>query len=226
MSEKQISTIGILGGTGKEGQGLAMRWANAGYRIIIGSRQLEKAKSVAEELRNQLGLDTVSGMANEDAAREADLNVLTVVQSAHQSALLELKDALQGKILVDATARVEFQDPKPPAAPSAGRIAQNLLGDRASVVAAFQNVPATALKKNLGEAVKGTDVLICSDDVEAAEVVLGLARDAGMQAYYAGDLDNALIVEGLTALLISMNKHYGGHGSITVSGLKKQPIEN
>jgi NADPH-dependent F420 reductase len=213
--------IAILGGTGKEGPGLAMRWAHAGYRIIIGSRQAEKAQATAEELNKQLGIDTVQGLENEQAARKADLCVLTVVQSAHQQALEGLKDALEGKILIDATARVDFKDPKPPEPPSAARRAQSMLGDKVRVVGAFQNVPAHLLKKNLGEKI-ATDVLVCADDLEAAEAVIQLAKEAGMSAYYAGGLDNGTVVEGMTSILISVNKHYGTKtASIHLSGVEQ-----
>lgn len=212
-------TIAILGGTGKEGPGLALRWAHAGYPIIIGSRQLEKAQATAKELNERLGFEAATGLENADAARTAGISVLTVVQSAHQPALEGLKDALQGKILVDATARVDFRDPKPPAPPSAARIAQDMLGSGVRVVAAFQNVPAHVLKKNLGQSLD-TDVLINADDVEAAKKVIHLAEAAGMRAYYAGGLDNAVVVEGITSLLISLNKHYGiKTASIQVTGL-------
>ena len=219
MSEKPV--VAVLGGTGKEGPGLAMRWANAGYHVIIGSRQAEKAENTASELNETLGIDTIRGMANEDAAREADISVLTVVQSAHEPALKGLREALQGKVLVDATARVEFRDPKPPTQPSAARKAQDILGEGVRVVAAFQNVPASALKKNLDKPVN-TDVLVCADDVEAGEQAVTLAEDGGMRAFYAGGLDNAVVVEGLTALLIAMNKHYGGHGTVQVAGISKE----
>ena len=211
--------IAILGGTGKEGPGLATRWAYAGYPVIIGSRQAEKAQATAAEINAQLGIDTVRGMENSAAASLADLAVLTVVQRAHEAALLTVREALQGKILVDATARVDFRDPRPPAPPAAARIAQDILGEGVRVVAAFQNVPAHVLKKNLDGDI-ATDVLICSDDSAAAEVVIQLAKAIGMQAYYAGGLDNAVVVEGLTALLISINKHYGvKNTSIGISGL-------
>jgi len=213
--------IAILGGTGKEGPGLAMRWASAGYQIFIGSRQLEKAKSTAVELNAELGLETIVGLENADAARQADICVLTVVQTAHQAALESLREALQGKILVDATARVDFRAPQPPAPPSAARIAQDILGPHVRVVAAFQNVPAHALKKNLGQPLD-TDVLVCADNFEAAQAVICLAEAAGMRAYYAGSLDNAVVVEGLTSLLISLNKQYGVKtASIGVTGLEK-----
>jgi hypothetical protein len=212
-------TLAILGGTGKEGPGLAMRWASAGYRILIGSRQAEKAQATAAELNARLGVELVSGMENAAAARQADISILTVVQTAHQEALAAVKDALQGKILVDATARVDFREPRPPAPPAAARYAQEALGPGVRVVAAFQNVPAHALKKNLGQPLD-LDVLVCSDDPEAARQVAELAAAAGMRAFLAGGLDNAVVVEGLTSILISLNKQYGvKNASIRVSGL-------
>jgi 8-hydroxy-5-deazaflavin:NADPH oxidoreductase len=211
--------IAILGGTGKEGPGLAMRWLAAGYPIIIGSRQLEKAQATAAELNKKLNTDQVRGLKNGDAARQADLCVLTVVATAHQAALENLKDDLQGKILVDATARVDYRDPRPPAPPSAGRYAQDLLGPGVRVVAAFQNVPAHALKKDLDQPLD-SEVLVCADDMDAAEQVIELAKAAGMQAYYAGGLDNAVVVEGITSLLISINKYYGSKtATINIAGL-------
>jgi NADPH-dependent F420 reductase len=211
--------LAIIGGTGKEGPGLAIRWANAGYPVIIGSRLAEKAQATAVEINTTLGIDTVRGMENRAAARLADIAVLTVVQSAQAEALLLVRELLQGKILVDATARVDFREPRPPAPPAAARQAQTLLGPGVRVVAAFQNVPAHVLKKDLGSTI-ATDVLVCSDDVDAALAVIQLAQAGGMQAYYAGGLDNAVVVEGLTALLISINKHYGvKNTSIGISGI-------
>lgn len=212
-------TLAILGGTGKEGPGLALRWAAQGYSIIIGSRLLEKAQQTAAEVNAALQTERVRGLVNEEAARRADISVLTVVQSAHEAALAGLVDALQGKILVDATARVDFRDPKPPEPPAAARRAQQILGAGVRVVAAFQNVPAHALKKNLGGSL-GLDVLVCADELEAAEQVIALAQAAGMRAFYAGGLDNALVVEGLTSILISLNKHYASKtASVQVTGL-------
>lgn len=212
--------LAILGGTGKEGSGLALRWAFVGYPVIIGSRQLEKAQTVAGELNKILGKEAVSGMENHKAAESADICVLTVVQEAHESILQSLKSSLQGKILIDATARVDFRDPKPPLPPSAARSAQQLLGDQVKVVSAFQNIPAHLLKKKLGEMLE-CDVLICADDDASAHTVIELAKSAGMRALYAGGLDNAIIVEGLTAILISINKHYGiKNASLFISGLE------
>ena len=143
-----IPVIAILGGTGKEGPGLALRWASAGYHILIGSRQIEKAQATAAELNAKLGLSTITGLDNDAAARQADICVLTVVQEAHQAALHSLKDALQGKILVDATARVDFRDPRPPAPPAAARQAQDILGSGVRVVAAFQRSRPRAQEKS------------------------------------------------------------------------------
>ncbi len=198
--------IAVLGGTGNEGPGLALRWADAGYQIIIGSRLAVKAEKTAARLNEILSINTIRGMKNDAAARAADISVLTVVQSAHQAALTGLIDSLQGKILVDATARIDFRNPKPPSPPAAAEIAQEILGNGVRVVAAFQNVPAHALKK-LGEPID-SDVLVCSNDVEAAKQVITLAANGDMKAFYAGSLENAITVEGLTAILISLNKYH------------------
>jgi len=219
-SANALPTIAILGGTGQEGPGLAMRWATAGYHIIIGSRKAEKAQAKADELNTRLGITTILGMENRHAARKADLCVLTVLQEAHREIIENLKTDLVGKILVDTTARVEFQAPKPPAPPSAARLAQTKLGPEVRVVAAFQNVPANLLKKNLGELIE-VDVLVCADDPQAAQEVIHLSNAAGMPAYYAGGLDNAVVVEGLTSILISLNKYYGGHAAVRITGLGK-----
>ncbi len=212
--------IAIIGGTGQEGTGLALRWAHAGYQVIIGSRQAERAEATAAELNEILDTDTINGLENSQAAAQAEICVLTVVSKVHASAVESLKDALQGKLVVDATARVIFPQAAPPGPPSAGRIAQDILGEGATVVTAFQNVPAKALRENLGQLVQ-SDVLICGDEMEAVERVIALTEDAGMRGLYAGGLDNGYVVEGITALLITMNKHYKGHGTVQIAGLKQ-----
>jgi NADPH-dependent F420 reductase len=210
-------TIAILGGTGSEGTGLALRWAKNGYDVIIGSRKEEKALTVTSELNEILGEELIRGMENGAAAREADINVLTVVATAHEAALIGLKDDLQGKILVDATARIKFPNPKPPEPPSAARLAQDLLGEGVPVVAAFQNIPASALKDLDKEL--DSDVLVCADKKEDADQVADLIRGAGMNAYYVGDLDLAITLEGLTAVLVYLNKFNDiKHASIKIVG--------
>ncbi len=210
-------TIAILGGTGHEGTGLALRWASNGYEVIIGSRKEEKALQVTREMNEILGKDLIRGMDNSSAAREADINVLTVVATAHKAAVTGLKDDLQGKILVDATARIKFPNPKPPDPPSAARMAQEILGDDVRVVAAFQNIPASALK-DLGKELD-SDVLVCADQQDDAAQVMELIRGAGMNAYYVGNLDIAITIEGLTAVLVYLNKYNDiKHASIKIVG--------
>lgn len=202
---KPKPTIAILGGTGKEGTGLALRWAFNGYDVIIGSREEDKALRVAGELNEILGEDLIKGMENSLAARTSDINVLTVAATAHETAVTGLKDDLQGKILVDTTSRINFSNPIPPEPPSAARIAQDIVGEGVQVVAAFQNIPASALKDLTKEV--NNDVLVCSDDPEAADQVGELIRGAGLKAYYVGNLDMAVTLEGLTAVLVHLNKY-------------------
>lgn len=211
--------IAILGGTGKEGNGLALRLAVAGYDILIGSRQEEKARNAADKINQQIGTTKVSGHSNREAAILADLCILTIAHTAHNEAVESIKDQIGEKILVDATSRVDYHDPKPPTPPCAAEEARMILGPKARIVAAFQNVPAKTLRQNLGQLI-ATDILVCSDDIEAAEQVITLAKAAGMKGYYAGPLVNANVVEGLTSILISLNKHYGAKdASIQVTGI-------
>ncbi len=215
MSDKPV--IAILGGTGHEGTGLALRWASNGYDVIIGSRKEEKALRVAGELNTVLGEELIQGMENARAAREADINVLTVVQSAHQAAVSALKEDLQGKILIDATAQITFPNPKPPDPPSAARKAQEILGESVPVVAAFQNIPAHALQ-DLEKDLE-SDVLVSADDQADAKTVMEIIEGAGMNAYYVGDLDMAITIEGLTAVLVNINRYNDiKHASVRIVG--------
>lgn len=222
MSKK----LAIIGGTGALGTGLALRWAHAGLHVILGSRTAEKAQAAAAELNAELdnanlAYEAILGMENAAAVAAAELAILTVEQDAHEAALTSVKDALQGKILLDATARLRFPELTPPPAPAAARQAQALLGQSVRVAAAFQTVPAAALRKNIAQPLD-SDVLVCADDMAAAEAALELVRAAGLTGYYAGALDNALTIEGLTSILVSMNKHYKSrHGTIKVAGVPK-----
>jgi NADPH-dependent F420 reductase len=219
MMQEKLPVIGIIGGTGKEGTGLALRWAAAGYQVIIGSRQAERAVEAAKAINQRIGSDRVAGKINADAALQADMCVMTVIQAAHQQAIEGLKNELQGKILVDATSRVDYRDPHVPEPPSAAQVAQQILGPKVRIVAAFQNIPAHSLRNSPGEPLDA-DALVCSDDLQAAEAVIKLAKAAGMRAYYAGELANAMVVEGLTAILISLNKYYKiKNASVRVTGI-------
>ncbi|HEY71081.1 MAG TPA: NADPH-dependent F420 reductase [Anaerolineae bacterium] len=221
MTNSKINTLAILGGTGNLGPGLALRWAHAGYKILIGSRQQEKAQSVADELNTILGTNSIQGMENADAARQADIGILTVKASAHQAAIESLQGTLDGKILVDTTARVDFRDPHPPDPPSAPARAQEILGPEVRVVAAFQTIPAKVLPENLGASLD-MDVLVCADDRQAADEVIQLVEAVGFHAYDVGNLENAITLEGLVSLLIAANKNYQSKkGSIRLSGISK-----
>ncbi len=218
-----IHTIAIAGGTGKEGKGLAYRWAKAGYKLIIGSRQIEKAQTAANDL-NQL-LDEkikVTGMVNSDAAKAADLVVLTVPFSAHIPTLEALKEELIGKILVDVS--VPLVPPKvtrvqmPPAG-SAALEAKLILGEDSRIVSAFQNISYEHL---LNDEEITCDVLVTGTDKEARVIVLKLIADAGMVGWDAGPLENSVVQEGLTSILIGINKQFGVQSAgIQITGVKK-----
>ncbi len=209
MSGRLILTLSILGGTGKEGPGLAYRWAQAGYHVVIGSRTPEKAERVAAELNERLERELVVGMGNVEAAEACDIAVLTVPYNAHRDTLEGLKDQLQGKVLVDVTVPLvppEVSVLKVPPSGSAAQEAQEILGEGVDVVAAFQNVSHVHL---LEDHPVPCDVLVCGDHEGAREQVLELVRAARLVGWDAGPLANAIVVEGLTPVLIGINKRHG-----------------
>jgi len=224
MATESLPVLSILGGTGDLGTGLARRWAQAGYQVIIGSRTQEKAEAAVADLREVMaergiGAVTVQAMENLEAASAADIVTLTV-PFAHQAGTLEhVSAALQGKILIDVTvplvpprvARVQL-----PEQGSAGQIAQEILGEEVSVVSAFQNVAAAHLQEGRGV---DCDVLVCGDKKEAREQVIALVEAAGMRGFHAGMINNAAAAEALTSVLITINKQYGCHAGIKISGL-------
>jgi 8-hydroxy-5-deazaflavin:NADPH oxidoreductase len=208
-TEPVIRKIGIIGGTGKEGKGLAFRWARAGYSVSIGSRQAEKAQAAAAEILQLLGGQAdVQGMTNAEVAAGSDLLVLTVPFSAHADTLHQLKEALRGKILIDVT--VPLVPPRvtrvqmPPAG-SAAQEAQQILGPEVEVVAAFQNISYEHL---LTDEPVDCDVLVCGGSKNARTIVVKLVQAAGLCGWDAGPVENAVVVEGLTSILIGINKQY------------------
>lgn len=216
-----IKTVAVLGGTGKEGSGLAMRWAAKGYSVIIGSREGEKAVAKATEMNAALGISTVQGMANPDAARAADVVVLSVPYSAHKSTLEGVKDAVQGKVMIDLT--VPLQPPKirtvhVPEGKAASLESQAFLGESVRVCCAFQNVSAEHLVDPHYEV--DCDVLVCGNDAEAKKLVIELVEATGMRGIDAGPLANAVAVESLTPVLLYINKAYATKGSgIRITGI-------
>lgn len=202
-------TIAVLGGTGQEGSGLALRWARAGNRVIIGSRNPERAKDVAASLSERIAPAKLEGAANRDAAAKADVVVLAVPYSAQRATVEEVRAQLAGKILIDVT--VPLMPPKVsrvqlPEGGSAVEAIQKLLGEATRVVSAFQNVSAHHLS-DMSCGIE-CDVLVCGDDREAREVAVRLAEDAGLRGVHAGALANSAAAEALTSVLIAINRHY------------------
>jgi hypothetical protein len=221
MTERP-NLIAVLGGTGAEGRGVALRLAHAGYAVVIGSRSAESAAAAAAAIGEAAGSANVSGVANLDAAKRADVVILTVPYAAQMALVCEIKDALAGKILVDAT--VPLMPPKVarvqlPGGGSAVAAVQEFLGEGVRVVSAFQDVAAHHLQ-DLAHAVD-CDVLVCGDDVPAREVVVAIARDMGLRGIHAGPIANSAAAEALTSLLIAINRRYkvpGGAG-IRITGV-------
>ena len=224
MTTESLPVLAILGGTGDLGTGLARRWAQAGYQVIIGSRTQEKAEAAVADLREVMaerGVAEVSVQAMENLAAAEAANIVTLtVPFSHQAGTLELvKPALQGKILIDVTvplvppkvARVQL-----PEQGSAGQIAQELLGEDVSVVSAFQNVAAAHLQEGRGVE---CDVLVSGNKKVARQEVITLIEAAGMRGFHAGMINNAAAAEALTSVLITINKQYGCHAGIKISGL-------
>lgn len=202
-----LPVIAVIGGTGAEGSGLAMRWAQAGYRVLVGSRDAARAAEMA------VGFGA-EGMDNQAAASACDIAVLTVPYAAQRATLTDLSAALHGKILVDVT--VPLVPPKVmrvqlPDEGCAALVAQSVLGEDVRVVSAFQNVSASHLKDP--EHVIDCDVLITGDDPEARAEVVKLASAAGLNGIEAGPLDNAVAAEAMTSLLIWINRKYKSPGA-------------
>lgn len=201
----------VIGGTGWQGVGVAVRIAYAGHTALIGSRDIEKSKRVAERVPTafEQPSERFIGMTNEEAAKECDIAFLTVPMDAHLSTLIEMKEHLKGKILIDVTAPV---DPKnqirnlwPPEG-SATEQAANVLRNSSEVVGALKNISATALinyKKP-----SNCDILVIGEDISSKFRVMALLREMGLTSFDAGSGDACRTVEGMTALLIYLNYAY------------------
>ena len=217
--------IAIIGGTGKEGKGLAYRWVKAGYPVIIGSRSEEKAQSAVNELKEYLDSkddpsSLISGKINKEAVESCKIAVLTIPYEFHEPIIQELKPYLQGKYLLDVT--VPLVPPKvstvqiPPFG-SAALQAQRVAGEGVKVISAFQNISFELL---LSEKKIECDVLVCGVDTESRELGLRLVGDAGLTGWDAGPLENSIVQEGLTSILIRINKKFGTHSAgIQITGV-------
>jgi len=212
--------IAILGGTGREGRGLALRWAKAGHSIVLGSRDAERARSRAQEL-SSLGQGTIRGGDNVSATDGADAVLVSVPYPAHGDLLTELRQALDGRIIIDIT--VPLTPPKVrevhlPPGNAAALEAQAILGTGAHVAAALHHISSTHLA-DLGRPMEG-DVLVSSDFDDARELTIGLVRDLGLRGLDAGALRNAVALEAMTSVLLHINKRYGVEGAgIRIAGV-------
>jgi len=222
MIETTLQTIALLGGTGKEGKGLAYRWAKSGYKVLIGSRTPPKAIEAANNLNDLLERKArIEGLANVEAAQQADIIVLTVPFSAHEATLESLKDVIQGKLFIDVT--VPLMPPKVtkvqmPEAGSAAQQARQILGDGVEVCSAFQNISHQHL---MGDSDVECDVLVTGTSKDARAETIKLVEAAGLTGWDAGPLENSMVVEGLTSVLIGINKKYGStHAGIKITGVK------
>lgn len=216
-----VTTIGFIGGTGPEGKGLALRFALAGHAIVIGSRSAERGESAAREVVERAPGASVRGAANADAAREGDVVVVTVPFDAQADTLPPLAGACAGKVVVSTGVPLAFEGGRPSmpavAEGSAAEQAQALLPD-ARVIAAFQNLGAAKLWE--GDVALEQDVIVCGDDGEANALVRGLAEEVrGVRAVDGGPLANARYVEGITVLLIGVNKRYKTLAGVKLTGL-------
>ncbi|MGI9305147.1 MAG: NADPH-dependent F420 reductase [Gammaproteobacteria bacterium] len=204
--------IALVGGTGKLGLALARRWAKAGYRIIIGSRDAQRAADAASALAQELHAQ-ISGDANRAAARSGDIVVVTVPYANHETILQDIAPAVAGKIVVDATvplvppkvARVQL-----PVAGSAATTSQAILGDEVRVVSAFHNVAAHKLATDEDVA---CDVLVFGNSKDARAIVVGLVEALGLRGLHGGSLANSAAAEAMTSVLIFINRMYGVDGA-------------
>ncbi|MBI2873088.1 MAG: NADPH-dependent F420 reductase [Chloroflexi bacterium] len=216
-----MMVLGFIGGTGPEGRGLALRFAMAGHRVLLGSREAERAREAVEKIAaRRAGLD-IAGVLNEQVAREAEWALVTVPYAAQRPTLEALRPLLAGKTVIDVVAPVVFENGVPRAVAveegSAAQQAQALLPD-SQVVAAFQNVSAHDLLQP--ERPIDGDVIVCSDHPGPKAKVMALAEEIrGVRAVDGGALENARYVEDLTALLLNINRVYKGRSMVRITGI-------
>ncbi|MCS7484498.1 NADPH-dependent F420 reductase [Umezawaea endophytica] len=215
-------TVGVLGGTGAQGKGLALRWAKAGLKVVIGSRAAERAEKSAEELRELAGVDHVTGADNQGCAEQSDVVLVAVPWDGHGELVASLREALVGKIVVDCVNPLGFDKQGPFAlAVEEGSAAQQTaaLLPESRVTAAFHHVSAVSLADLSIESVD-MDVLVLGDDREATDVVRELAEVVpGFRGVFGGRLRNAHQVEAFTANLIAINRRYKAHAGLKITDI-------
>jgi hypothetical protein len=218
-----LLTISILGGTGKEGKGLVFRWAMAGYRVIIGSRSIERAKGCANELLTLLdGNGVIEGMSYQDAAKQADVVVLAVPYSAQREILEAISPYIQGKLLISIAVPLSPSKATRVQIPQGGSAAEEasaILGGNVQVCTAFQNISHEILMSS--EKVD-CDILVTGTSREARGETIKLIEAIGFNAWDAGPIENSIVVEGMTSLLIYINKKYNcTSAGIKITGILK-----
>ena len=213
--------VAIVGGTGNLGGALALRLGAPGVKIIIGSRDAEKAKKTVEILKPNLRAGEIVGMTNQEAVKGADYVVIAVPYEGHAQMVQDVKGQVGGKIIIDTVVPLNKGKPFVPSAGSALQEAQQILGDEAPVVGALHNISAVDLSdldSPLG------DVLVCGDKSEPKEKVMEVIRRIGARAFDGGPGTNAYVIEGLTGVIISLNRKYKSkHGSIRIVGIGEEP---
>lgn len=212
--------LGLVGGTGKEGTGLSVRWAKAGHAVAIGSRDAARAQEKAQELSREAGV-TITGGDNASVVKDADVVVLCVPYGAHATTIESLKSELAGKVVVDITVPLKppaVREVHLPQGTSAAEEAKALLDPSTKLVAALHHVSSVHLQDH-GHAI-ACDVLVCGDDAAAKDTVIALIKDLGMRGLDAGPLKNAVALESLTPVLLYMNKRYKSPGTgLLISGI-------
>ncbi len=210
-------SVAIVGGTGNLGGALALRLGAPGVKIIIGSRDAEKAKKAVETLKPNLRAGEIVGMTNQEAVKGADFVVIAVPYEGHAQMVSDLKGQLAEKIVIDTVVPLNKVKPFVPAAGSALQEAQQILGGEAPVIGALHNISAVDLgdvDSPLG------DVLVCGDNAEAKQRVMEIIQRIGARAFDGGPASNAYVIEGLTGVIIHLNRKYKSkHGSIKIAGL-------
>lgn len=224
MDENTISKkIAIIGGTGKEGKGLAYRWGKAGFRVIIGSRDPIKGEEIAKELNLMIPASNIQGMENKQAALSGEIVVLAIPYSVHKETIKELKELLIGKLVIDITVPLNPSKKatvQMPPEGSAALEALSILGQESQFATAFHTIPYENL-------INGTDcdcdVLVSGTSKDSRQMTLDLVKAAGFNGWDAGPIENSVVLEGLPSVLIRINRVYGStHAGIRITGVDRK----
>ena len=210
-------TVAIVGGTGNLGGALALRLGAPGVKVIIGSRDAQKAQNAVDTLKPKMRAGELEGLTNQQAVKDADFVVIAVPYEGQAQMIQDLKGQVAGKIIIDTVVPLNKVKPFVPAAGSALQEAQQILGDEAPVIGALHNISAV----DLGDvdAPLG-DVLVCGDNAEAKQKVMDIIRRIGARAFDGGPASNAYVIEGITGVIIYLNRKYKSkHGSIKITGI-------